>query len=52
MWATILGAFKALLEAIPYFNRWLSKTPTQKVDEENRGIDQSFEKSAKTGRPE
>lgn len=51
MWATILGALKALLEAIPILNRLFSKTPTQKVDEVNRGVDQSIDESDKTGRP-
>ena len=50
-WATILGAIKALLEAIPILNRWFSKTPTQKVDEENRGVDQDIAHADKTGRP-
>lgn len=52
MWATIVEAILALLKAIPILGRLISKTPTQKVDEENRGVDQSLEKSAKTGRPE
>jgi hypothetical protein len=52
MWATILGAITAFLEAIPILSRLISKTPTQKVDEENSGVDDAIAKADKTGRPQ
>lgn len=51
MWATILGLLRALLEAIPILSRLVRKTPTEKVDEANRGVDQDIACADKTGRP-
>lgn len=49
-WASILAVIMKLLEAIPYVDRLIRKSPTQEVEGENRGVDHAIEEADKTGR--
>lgn len=51
MFTILLGAVKAFFEAIPFFSRWFTKTPTQKVEERQATTAEEIEKAKKTGRP-
>lgn len=49
-WASILAVLMKLLEAIPYVDRLMRKSPTQVVEGENRGVDDAISEADKTGR--
>ena len=52
MWAAIFEGITALLKAIPYFNRWFTKTPTQKEEEAKQQLREEMDHFRETGRPQ
>jgi hypothetical protein len=48
---TILGVLVGVLKAIPYFDKWFTKTPTQKVEEGKEQVREDSDHMAQTGRP-
>jgi hypothetical protein len=48
----IFGAIKEFFGSFKYFDKWFTKTPTEKVQKELDKIDDQEEEFKKTGRPE
>jgi hypothetical protein len=49
--AAILEAILALLKAIPYFDKWFSKSPAEKVADAKDKSREEIDEFKKTGRP-
>lgn len=47
----ILEIVVGVLAAIPYFDKWFSKTPTQKVEEGKEDVRRETDEFRRTGRP-
>jgi len=51
-WLTgIVSALVAIAKAIPYLDRWFTKTSTEKIESELEKLRKDLEESKKTGRP-
>ena len=49
--AGIIAAIVALLKAIPYFDKWFTKSPEQKIEDGQKQISDDLDDQAKKGRP-
>ncbi len=49
--ASILDILVGILKAIPFFDKWFTKTPLEKEKEEKKKVDQEHEENKKRGRP-
>lgn len=47
----ILSFLVGLVKAIPIFDKWFSKTPTQKADAAKEDVRREMDDFRKTGRP-
>ncbi len=51
MLATILEIITGILKAIPIISKWFTKSPTQKVEDLHKDIDEQIDKSKKIRNP-
>jgi len=51
MLATILDLITSLLKAIPFFNKWFSRTEAEKNKDIQKKVDEESENMKDTGRP-
>lgn len=47
----ILAAIVAIFKAIPYFDRWFTKSAAKKEEDAKKEIRDAIENARKTGRP-
>lgn len=52
MLTTILESILAALKSIPYFDKWFSKTPTEKIEDAKETARKESDEFRKTGRPQ
>ena len=51
MFASIIEMLSGLFKAVPFFNKWFTKTAQQKIDNRVEDTHESVTKTKKTGRP-
>ena len=49
---TILALILAVFKSIPYFDKWFSKTPQEKIEEGQAKLDQEQQDLKDSGRPQ
>jgi hypothetical protein len=49
--AAFFGAIKAIFSGLPFFDKWFTKTPTEKLDDVKEDLDKEEEEFKKDGRP-
>lgn len=47
----IASALMAIIKALPIIDRWITKTPTEKIESELEKLRRELEESKKSGRP-
>ena len=48
---SILALLVGFFKSIPYFDRWFTKTPTEKVDEIKKDLQEEQNEFKESGRP-
>lgn len=51
MIGAILEFLTDLLKAIPFFDKWFTKSTVEKIQDEKRKVDEEHDKNVKAGRP-